>query len=87
MWHASTASNPMLNLSKDQLRVEALNALEGVGDPHHQWEQWTGRAFHVRRRLTPEEQEFVGPAIDIRGTDEYARRLAACTWLPPGWTE
>lgn len=77
----------MLNLSRVWLRVAALQALEGVGDNRHEWEEWTGRAFHIRRRLTPEEQEYVGPAVDIRGTDEYAQRVAACPFLPVGWSE
>jgi len=31
-------------------------------------------AFHVRRRLSAAEQAHVGPALDIRRTDEARRR-------------
>ena len=51
-------------------------ALDGVGDPTlGQWEEWTGKAFHVRRRLTPAEACAVGPVVDIRGTPEQHRRF------------
>ena len=50
-------------------------ALSGVGDrTRGQWFEWTGRAFHVRRRLSEREGTLVGPAIDCRGTDEWQRR-------------
>lgn len=48
-----------------------------------QWEEWTGRAFHLRRRLTAEEQANVGPAVDCRGTPEWGRRFAAVEHLLP----
>jgi hypothetical protein len=49
-----------------------------------QWEQDRPGAYHVRRRLTPEEQTFVGEAIDIRGTPEARQRLErALPLLPP----
>lgn len=49
-----------------------------------QWEQDRPGAYHVRRRLTPEEQALVGDAIDIRGTDEARQRLLqAVPLLPP----
>lgn len=34
------------------------------------------RAFHVRRRLSGAEQAKVGPALDIRRTDEARRRAS-----------
>lgn len=34
-------------------------------------------AFHVRRRLSVAEERAVGPAVDIRGTDEARARAAA----------
>jgi hypothetical protein len=52
--------------------------LEGVGDLEHEWREWTGRAYHIRRRLTYVEQSAVGPVIDLRGTDEALRRFEAC---------
>lgn len=49
-----------------------------------QWEQDRSGAYHVRRRLTAEEQVLVGEAIDIRGTTEARERLArALPLLPP----
>jgi hypothetical protein len=58
------------------LRRIALKALEGVGDEAlGQWEEWTGKAFHIRRRLSNEEQLLTGDAIDIRGTSEAIRRV------------
>jgi len=67
----------------------AFAALAGVGSSLlGEWEEWTGRAYHVRRRLRPEETAVTGPVLDIRGTSEAATRLAAVArWLPAGWTE
>jgi hypothetical protein len=49
-----------------------------------QWEQDRPGAYHVRRRLTPEEQVLVGEAIDIRGTAEARERVErALSSLPP----
>lgn len=42
-----------------------------------QFEQWTGYAFHIRRRLTFDEQKLIGDAIDCRGTEEGVRRFKA----------
>lgn len=62
----------------------ALVALKGVGDKATgEWHEWTGYAYHVRRRLTPEEQERVGPVLDCRRTAEFDRRYpAAVRHLP-----
>lgn len=57
------------------MRAWAIRAVNGVGDKSHQWEEWTGYAYHVRRRLTELEQLKTGPAIDCRGTDEWDRRF------------
>jgi len=66
------------------LRQCALTALDGVGDASKgQWEEWTGNAFHIRRRLTDQEQARVGDTLDIRGTDEQEQRwLAVRPFLP-----
>ncbi len=66
------------------MRRIALDELQGVGSILlGQWEEWTGKAYHVRRRLTAKEQEQVGDVIDIRGTDEAERRRAAVqSYLP-----
>lgn len=75
MWHSS-AANPKLH--RYELRVRAMNALEGVGDKMlGEWEEWTGKAYHVRRRLSPEEEAVIGPAIDVRGTREALERVEA----------
>lgn len=66
------------------LREIALRALEGVGDEvAGQWEEYTGKAFHVRRRLTIEEQGPIGPAVDVRGTPEAFNRLNAIRIVMP----
>lgn len=48
-----------------------------------QWEEYTGKAFHVRRRLTNEEQKPIGPAVDIRGTAEARNRINAVRIVQP----
>jgi hypothetical protein len=80
------------NPDKHFQRRCALDALKGVGDASlGQWEEWAGRFYHVRRRLTAEEQASVGDALDIRGTPEAERRRAAVErFLPPhmrNWRE
>ncbi len=88
MWHASVSSLEM-RMSAATLQAEAFRALGGVGDPRAgEWEEWTGRAFHLRRRLNKTEEELVGPAVDIRGTDELDARLRRVRHLlPDGWKE
>lgn len=71
-------------LGSKALRELALMALEGVGDEvTGQWEEYTGKAFHVRRRLTIEEQNPIGPAVDVRGTREAFNRLNAIRIVMP----
>jgi hypothetical protein len=56
----------------------ALAELDGLGDPAAgEWREWSGSAFHLRRRLTVAEQAAVGPVVDVRGTPEAAERVAA----------
>ena len=69
------------------LRAAALKALAGVGDPKlGEWEEWSGKAFHIRRRLTPEEELLTGPVVDIRGTQEAIDRalrvMKQVPWMP-----
>jgi hypothetical protein len=53
----------------------ALAELDGLGDPvRGEWREWSGTAFHVRRRLSAVEELDVGPARDIRGTREATKR-------------
>ena len=88
VWHASAAPFGGIPV-KDILRTVAFGALRGVGDPVlGEWEEWTGRAYHIRRRLTRHEQQSVGNVVDIRGTAEATLRLAAVRHLlPAGWSE
>jgi len=56
----------------------AYAALDGLGDARlGEWHEWSGAAYHIRRRLTPAEQAHVGPAVDIRHTPEARRRAGA----------
>ena len=66
------------NQSVETLRAIALRELEGVGSPAlGEWSAMVN-AFHLRRRLTPAEQEHTGPAVDIRSSRaEVHRRLAS----------
>jgi hypothetical protein len=59
------------------LERQAEKELEGVGDARlGEWREWTGKAFHIRRRLSEAEQEPVGPVMDIRGTQEAVMRAS-----------
>lgn len=58
-----------------QLEAECERQLAGVGDPElGEWHEWSGLAYHIRRRLTEAEQARVGPVMDIRRTPEAIRR-------------
>lgn len=73
VWHVSVAS-PGLPL-RARLEAECERQLTGVGDATlGEWREWTGRAFHLRRRLSVREQRAVGPVVDIRGTPEARQR-------------
>lgn len=71
--------------AKHLLRTKAYGALRGVGlkGEKTEWHEWTGRAYHIRRRLTPFEQTLIGEAVDCRGTDEAAKRFEACRLVIP----
>ena len=70
MWHASAAHAP-----EAVLRLAAIGALDGVGDASRgEWHEWTGKAYHVRRRLNEREEFVTGPVRDIRGTEEQELR-------------
>lgn len=68
---------------KSALEAAARGSLEGVGDPANEWVEFTGKAFHLRRRLTESEQESTGPAADLRGTEEGKGRLRAALLSMP----
>ncbi len=84
VWHASAAPLPGYVLDERFLQRCALDALQGVGSVAlGQWEEWSGKAYHIRRRLTCEEQKHVGDVLDIRKTAEAAqRRAAVLSYLP-----
>jgi hypothetical protein len=46
-----------------------------VGDGSKEFVQTTPKAFHLRRRLKPEEEAVIGPVVDVRGTPEALRRF------------
>lgn len=75
----------MINsVGKHKLRHAALKAIAGVGDKDAgEWHEWTGRTYHVRRRLTPDEQKITGPALDVRGTPEALKRIHRVRSLAP----
>ena len=83
MWHASF--QPTFLATDIFMRAQALKALEGVGnDDLGTWEERGEGAYHVRRRLSTEEQVSIGDACDLRGSDESQERLSrAWRWLPP----
>jgi hypothetical protein len=59
-------------------RRRAVDGLQGVGDASNgEWEEFTGRAYHIRRRLSAEEEAVIGPAVDLRGTPEAVSRFEA----------
>lgn len=64
--------------------MRALEVLDGVGDESlGQWEERGERAWHIRRRLSAEEEVTIGPACDIRKSREGQERLTrAWPWLP-----
>ncbi|HMH93884.1 MAG TPA: hypothetical protein VK586_22740 [Streptosporangiaceae bacterium] len=59
-----------------ELEQEAERALAGVGDASlGEWREWTGKAFHIRRRLSEREQQRTGLVVaDIRRTPEALQR-------------
>lgn len=61
-----------------------MKALHDVGDASRgQWEEWSGTVYHVKRRLSSEEQAVVGEAKDIRGTQEAEERRQAMQCYVP----
>lgn len=73
VWHISVAGP----WPDDALREAALKAIEGVGDAElGEWEEVSPIACHIRRRCTPREERITDGVVDVRGTPEFARRLA-----------
>ena len=64
--------------------MKALAALADVGAAERgEWEEWTGKAFHVRRRLTEAEDDKVGESRDIRGSGEARMRVESLLRAAP----
>lgn len=84
MWHASTQALSGWPADKQFLRRMAKEALKGVGDANlGEWGVWREETYHLKRRLSAEEQVHVGEACDIRGTPEADTRWAAMAdYLP-----
>lgn len=81
MWHASVANGP-----KDQCQAGALEALAKVGDSSRgEWHEWTGKAYHLRRRLSEMEERMTGPVRDIRETAEAVARVKRLPALAQAW--
>lgn len=59
------------------LREMAYEMLEGFGDVAHEWTENRLAAFHLRRRLTVDEEKKVGEAVDCRNTAEGLQRFEA----------
>jgi hypothetical protein len=56
---------------------EAERQLAGLGDASSgEWREASTKAVHLRRRLSEREQRAIGPAVDIRGSDEARIRAA-----------
>ena len=93
MWHTSVSASRRSYFTHRLLEMYARRALKGVGDA--QLGEWVERRrdhsmnfLHIRRRLTEEEAEIVGPVIDVRGTarhEEAARKAAGRTGM--SWEE
>jgi hypothetical protein len=73
VWHVSVAARGLAIPA--ELEAECNRQLQGVGDARlGEWTEWSGRAFHLRRRLSEREQRLVGPVVDVRRTPEAVRR-------------
>lgn len=83
VWHLSVAPLFGERLSEKELKRLAYRHLAGVGDMGREFHEFTGRAYHLRRRLTEQEQTVTGPAVDLRGTEEALSRLAAVKDMLP----
>lgn len=74
VWHVSVAPQRAF-YGEAMCRRRAESALSGLGDAGAgEWREWSGAAYHLRRRLTSVEQGGVGPVVDVRGTVEARRR-------------
>jgi hypothetical protein len=77
VWHASAARYDGKRPRESALRQHAYDALIGVGDKSVEFHEFSGYAYHLRRRLTKEEELRVGCVIDLRNTEEALKRFEA----------
>lgn len=81
MWHVSVSGNAPM---REMWRQECYIQIRGLGDAGRgEWVEWSGKAFHLRRRLSEREQVSVGPVVDIRGTPEAVERLQRVALAAP----
>ena len=90
VWHVSVSPSPWVSVNRHTLFKQCLKALRGVGSASKgEWKEVGGttpdgrRIVHVRRRLSAREDARIGPAIDIRNTDEAWDRYTAMALLLP----
>lgn len=75
VWHISVASRGLPH-GRALLEHQAESELAGVGDARlGEWREFTGRALHLRRRLSVAEQAQIGDVMDIRHTAEARARV------------
>ncbi len=90
VWHASVSSR-LYGIDHAKYFDVAELALRGVGDATlGEWREVGGVAVHLRRRLTVAEMRDAGieAVCDVRGTEEFTRRLQAMRpHLPAGLRE
>lgn len=49
-----------------------------------EWREVGDRAVHIRRRLSPAEEQSIGPAVDVRGSWDGEKRLRRIErFVPP----
>lgn len=84
VWHASASALSGWPTDQNFLRRCARAALEGVGNASEgEWEHWGNIAYHIRRRLSADEQAQIGDMVDVRGTAEaITRHNAVRQFLP-----
>ncbi len=88
VWHASISPRFPLLVNRERRLFEiAADQLDGVGDAAlGEWREVGDIAVHLRRRLTDDEAAYaeIGAVIDVRGTEEFTRRITRMRpWLPP----
>ncbi len=80
VWHASVRARiPLLVNREQRLFAIAEQQLANVGDATlGEWRE-VGDAVHLRRRLTAAEaaSAHIVSVVDIRGTEEFTRRIQA----------